>query len=47
MNTYKERIILFQQKMKSAMMIMEEQKRQLKNMQVVREKQDKAQADLL
>ena len=47
MNTYKERIILFQQKMKSAMMIMEEQKRQLKGMQTVREKQDKAQADLL
>ena len=38
MNTYKERIIIFQQKMKQAMMIMEEQKRQLKAMGTVRSK---------
>jgi hypothetical protein len=47
MIAYKERIMLFSSKMKKAVGIMEEQKRQLKGMSVIRDKQDTAQSKLL
>ena len=47
MNTYKERILIFQQYLKKAIAIMEAQKKQLKQMSKVRDKQDKGQTDLL
>lgn len=47
MNTYKERIMFFHTFLKKAIGIMEMQKKQLKQMSQVRNKQDKAQGDLL
>lgn len=47
MNTYKERIMIFQQYLKKAISIMEMQKRQLKAMVAVRDKQDKSQSELM
>ena len=42
MNIYKERIMIFQQYLKKAIGIMHMQKKQLKQMSTIREKQDKA-----
>ena len=47
MNTYKERIMIFQQFLKKAIGIMEMQKRQLKQMSEVRDRQDQAENELL
>lgn len=47
MNTYKDRIMVFQQYLKKALVIMEMQKKQLKAMSDVRDKEIKAQKGLL
>ena len=46
-NTYKDRIMVFQQYLKKAIGVMEMQKKTLKAMSTVREKQDKAQTELI
>lgn len=46
-NTYKERIMIFQSYLKKAIGVMEMQKKTLKAMSSVREKQDKAQTELI
>jgi sorting nexin-1/2 len=46
-NTYKERIMIFQTYLKKAIGVMEMQKKTLKSMSTVRDKQDKAQTELI
>lgn len=47
MNTYKDRIMVFQQYLKKALSVMEVQKKQVKNMAAVREREQKRQGELI